>query len=154
MAKKFDLKALSTTKTPVPEQEKQSKYSRYLEKEISTSVQEKSGEAKRINMAFTSVNYEMIQEESQRLGISMQYLINALVRIVDPKDVNAYVDSLPIKPNKNHVSRRKGSPSKRINFGIDKDTYEIIEKGSEKYEMTLTQYLNIVIGVYAQEVII
>ena len=73
MAKKFDLKV--PTKTPLQEQEKQSKYSRYLQEELANSTHETSGEAKRSNMAFTNTNYEIIQEESQRLGISMQYMI-------------------------------------------------------------------------------
>lgn len=148
MAKSFDLASMSTTQT----QNKHNKYARYLEEELSTPAQEKTDEVKRINMAFTGANHKMIHEESERLGISMAYLVNALVRIVETEDVNAYIDSLPIKPNKNHVARRKGSPAKRINIALDSDTYTKIEKGSDKYEMTLTQYLNIIITVYSQDI--
>lgn len=145
MAKNFNLGSTNTT----PVQGKHNKYSRYLEEEISAPTQE-TKVVKRINMAFTNDNYKMINEESERFGTSMVYLVNTLIRIVDAKDVDTYIDSLPIKPNKKHVARRKGSPSERINIGFDKDTYSKIEEGSEKYDMTLKQYLNILLDVYTQ----
>ena len=153
MAKDFDDLDSKSTLNTTNSEKKQSKYARYLEleEEIAKPVKVASGEVKRINMAFTTSNYDMIREESERFGVTMAYLVNALVRIMNEDDVNNYIGTLRIKPNKNHIPRRKGAPSKRINIALEKDVYSIIEKGANQYDMTLTQYLNIVLDAYMQE---
>jgi len=129
----------------------ESKFSRYLqdlEDEIAKPREDVSADLKRINMAFTDPNYEMILEYSERYQVTMAHLINVMARVTKDEDIEDYITSLPIKPTKNHVRRKKGARSKRINIYFENDVYEKIEKGAEKHNMTLTQYLNIVLSVY------
>lgn len=151
--KKFDLDEFNsdTSKT----QAKHRKYSGYIEKveeAVTAPVQIKEGEiVKRINMAFTDENYETVQGEANRLGINLAFFLNTLVRIVDESDIDSYIESQPIKRTKDNVARRKGNPAKRINLKFHEDTHQKLKDGAEKYNQTLTQYMNVIVEVYAQD---
>lgn len=128
------------------------KYTSLIEQAINedNKVSYETTEFKRINMAFTDPNYEIIQTETNRMGINYAFFLNTLIQIVDKNDVDDYINSLTIKRTKYNVARRKGNPSKRINLKFNMDTYQKLQSGSEQYNQTLTQYMNIIIEVYAQ----
>lgn len=110
-----------------------------------------SGESKRINMAFSNENYELIMSETERLGITCVYMINTLARIVEEEDIEAYISSQVIRRSRNNVMRRKGSPAKRINIRFSPEIYDRISRGAVRYDQTITQYVNTIIEVYAQD---
>jgi len=158
MAKKFDLGAY-TTDTPKT-QPAHNKYTRYLENEIesprpaakSGGVSEGSDKApKRINMAFNDRNYALIMNETERLGISCVYMINKLAEAMDPEDMKSYLDSMKIRRSKDNIPRRKGRPLKRINLKFSPEVYEKISAGAAAENLTITQYINISLEIYATE---
>ncbi len=141
-------KSRSTNNT----QDKPKKYLTYIEKEVANpSVSVSSKDYKRINMAFTDNNYATIQSETNRMGINLTFFVNTLVRIIDKADIDKYIEAQPIKRTKDNVARRKGNPAKRINLKFPMDTYEKIVAGAEQYNQTITQYMNIIVEVYAQD---
>ena len=107
--------------------------------------------SKRINMAFSDSNYRIISEESERLSVSFVYFINSLIRIVDEKDIAKYINAMPIRRTKDNISRRKGKPAKRINLKFSPELHDSLSRGAASYNMTITQYMNTVIEVYAQD---
>lgn len=108
--------------------------------------------AKRINMAFSDANYRLISEESERLSVSFVYFINSLIRIVDEKDIGRHIGAMTIRRSKDNISRRKGKPAKRINLKFSPELHSKLSRGAECYNMTITQYMNTIIEVYAQRV--
>ena len=100
----------------------------------------------RINMAFTDDNYEIIAQESEKLSIPMAAFINETVAGANIKEVEEYIAGLPIIPNKNMIPRRKGHKMKRINIRLTQEVHNILTSGAEKYNQTLTQYLNCVLN--------
>lgn len=104
---------------------------------------------KRINMAFTDANYKLISEESERLSVSFVYFINSLIRIVDEKDISRYIESMTIRRSKDNISRRKGKPAKRINLKFSPELHSMLSRGAASCNMTITQYMNTIIEVYA-----
>lgn len=104
-----------------------------------------STESKKINMAFTDGVYTTIKEESEKLGIAAAYYINATIRQADPDRVQKFYDQLLIKPSKNCVPRKKGQAAQRIFVKLDADVYNMIVSGAERYNQTLTQYVNMTI---------
>lgn len=157
MAKKLNLDAYKTDTSKA--QPSHNKYSRFFENEglsvndvkpASESVSESSAaQSKRINMAFFDPNYELIQNETARLGITCVYMINTLVQIVEESDIDDYIKSQTIRRTKNSVLRRKGNPAKRINLRFSPAVYERISCGAQKYDQTITQYVNTIVEVYA-----
>lgn len=99
----------------------------------------------RINMAFTDDNYEIIAQESEKLSIPMAAFINETVANANLKAVEEYIAGLPIIPNKNMIPRRKGHKMKRINIRLTQEVHNILTSGADKYNQTLTQYLNCVL---------
>lgn len=162
MAKKLNLDAYKSDTSNA--QPTHNKYTRYFENEIlsadkadpsAKNAESKTGEIsdaplKRINMAFTDSNYELILSETERLGITCVYMINTLVQAVEEEDIEKYLSSLPIRRTKNNVPRRKGSPQKRINLKFSPEAYSKAVNGAERTNQTITQYVNTVIEVYAQ----
>ena len=100
----------------------------------------------RINMAFTDDNYNIIAQESEKLSIPMAAFINETVAGADIKAVEDYIAGLPIIPNKNMIPRRKGHKMKRINIRLTQEVHNILTSGANKYNQTLTQYLNCVLN--------
>lgn len=161
--KKFDLGEynIDTSKT----QAKHNKYSAFIENEtekpepISAAGENKKAvvtaydaqQAKRINMAFTDENYALIAGESERLAVSFVYFISSLIRIVDESDINSHIKAMTIPRSKDNVSRRRGNPAKRINLKFSPELHEILCRGAESHNMTITQYMNTIIEVYAQD---
>lgn len=160
--KKFDLGAYSsdTSKT----QAKHKKYSAFIENETSGSPSETakitpaktesaplSAPSKRINMAFTDENYALIAGESERLSVSLVHFISSVIGITDEKDINSYISSMAIPRTKDFVARRRGNPAKRINLKFTPELHSTLCRGAERHNMTVTQYLNTVIEVYAQD---
>ena len=162
MAKKLNLDAYKSDTSNA--QPAHNKYTRYFENELlSSDITESSDNKapapteetaatplKRINMAFTDSNYELIMGETERLGISCVFMINTLVRAVEEEDIEKYLSSLPIRRTKNNIPRRKGSPQKRINLKFTPEAYSKAVKGAESSDQTITQYVNTVIEVYAR----
>lgn len=107
--------------------------------------------AKRINMAFSDANYQLISQESERLSVSFVYFINSLIRIVDENDISRHISSMPIRRTKDNISRRRGKPAKRINLKFSPELHSKLSRGAESYNMTITQYMNTIIEVYAQD---
>ena len=166
MAKKLNLDAYisDTSKT----QSIHNKYTRYFENEEfnpetlpkknpeNTSPAARDNlsltvESKRINMAFSNENYELILSETERLGITCVYMINTLAQIIEEKDIDDYINSQLIRKSKNNVMRRKGCPAKRINLRFSPEVYEKINEGARRYDQTITQYVNTIIEVYTQD---
>lgn len=106
--------------------------------------------SKRINMAFSDMNYEFLSTECDRLSVSFVYLINSLIRMTEDKDIESYVSSMKICRSKEHVMRRRGRPAKRINLKFDGELHDRLNRGAMHYNMTMTQYMNTIIEVYAQ----
>lgn len=119
------------------------KYTAYLKAEKEES--EKNETAKRINMAFSDAVYEKVQAESERYGISIVYYINTLIRQTEENQIDSYYEDQLIKPSKANIPRRKGKPAHRITLKFDPDVYKKIVFGAERYNQTLTQYVNLVI---------
>lgn len=128
------------------------KYTRFIEKEVSKTIQKEPDNYEHINMSFTDNNYETIQDESNWLGINLSFFVNSLIRIIHTDDINKYIKLQPIKRTKDNIPRKKGSASKRINIKFPIDTYNKILSGSKEHNQTLTQYTNIIVEVYAQDV--
>lgn len=149
MAKKLDLssyKKADTSKT----QSKHNKYTTFLQNEMANAEPLVKEEIKRFNMAFTDENYAVIQEEANKLGINLYSFIGALINIVPDEDIDEYIDSLPIKRTKDNVARRKGNPAKRINLKFSEAQHKKISARAERYNQTITQYVNVVIEVYTK----
>lgn len=104
-----------------------------------------SSEPKKINMAFTDVVYDSIKEKSAKLGITAAYYINAAVRQADPEHIQKFYDQLTVKPSRDCVPRKRGQAAKRIFIKFDADVHDLITSGSEQYNQTLTQYVNMVL---------
>lgn len=107
--------------------------------------------AKRINMAFSDANYKLISEESERLSVSFVYFINSLIRIADEEAVSRHIGAMTIRRSKDNISRRKGKPAKRINLKFEPELHSKLCRGAESFNMTVTQYMNTIIEVYAQD---
>ena len=106
---------------------------------------------KRINMAFSDANYKLISEESERLSVSFVYFINSLIRIADEEAVSRHIGAMTIRRSKDNISRRKGKPAKRINLKFEPEQHSKLCRGAESFNMTVTQYMNTIIEVYAQD---
>lgn len=113
-----------------------------LEKKVEESI---PTEAKKINMAFTDIVYNTIKAESERLGVTAAYYINTVIRQSDSESVQTYYEQKPVKVSKDCIPRKKGQAAKRIFIKLDADVYGIIVAGAEKYNQTLTQYVNLVL---------
>lgn len=122
------------------------KYEAYrrAEEKLEKHIEEKvtSAEPKKINMAFTDKVYDMIKEESGKLGIAAAYYINSAIRQADPDHIQAFYDQLLVKPSKACVPRKKGQAAQRLFVKFDADVYNMIVSGAEQYNQTLTQYVN------------
>lgn len=127
--------------------ERHGKYEEYRRAEEELEKEEESipVEAKRINMAFTDVVYNTIKAESERLGVAAAYYINTVIRQSDSESVQAYYEKQTVKVSKDCIPRKKGKAAKRIFIKLDADVYRIIVAGAEKYNQTLTQYVNLVL---------
>lgn len=101
-----------------------------------------SAEPKKINMAFTDKVYNIIKEESGKIGIAAAYYINAAIRQTDPDNIQAFYDQLVIKPTKDCIPRKKGQAAQRLFVKFDADVYDMITSGAKRYNQTLTQYVN------------
>ena len=101
--------------------------------------------SKKINMAFTDSVYTTIKCEAEKLGVTAAYYINSMVRNADPEVIRRWYDRLPVKPSKDFVPRRKGQASKRIYVKFDMDVYDKIVDGSNMYNQTLTQFVNMIL---------
>lgn len=125
------------------------KYEAYrrAEENLEKRVEEKvtSVESKKINMAFTDKVYNIIKAESEKLGITAAYYINAAIRQADPDKVQAFYNQLLIKPSKDCVPRKKGQAAQRIFVKFDADVYNRVVAGADQYNQTLTQYVNMVL---------
>lgn len=150
--KKIDLSGIYTSKTQqthnidtskAQDIKPHGKYAAYLEAEQKEN--EKTEKAKRINMAFSDAVYEKVQAESEKYGISIAYYINAMLRQTKENQIDLYYANQIIKPSKANVPRRKGKPAHRITLRFDPDVYKKIVFGAERYNQTLTQYVNLVI---------
>lgn len=108
--------------------------------------------AKRINMAFSDANYKLISEESERLSVSIVYFVNSLIELTDENKIARYIDSMVIKRSKDNVSRRRGKPAKRINLKFEPKHHSKLSAGAEGCNMTVTQYMNTIVEVYAQDI--
>lgn len=177
-AKKFDLGAYSsdTSKT----QAKHNKYSAFIENEtedapahekaeeskkavadtsdniisakpVSDENISEDGASKRINMAFTDENYALIAGESERLAVSLVHFISSVIGMTDEKDIDSYISAMAIPRTKDFVARRRGNPAKRINLKFSPRLHSRLSRGADAHNMTITQYLNTVIEVYAQD---
>jgi len=104
-----------------------------------------------MNMAFKQVNYNIIEEESDRCGVSKEYIVNEIVRMIKSEEIDKYLDSFLVKPNKDHISRRKGARLPRLNYGLESDNYSRCKDEAEKRNMTITQYVNCSIEVFASK---
>ncbi|MBU5679002.1 hypothetical protein [Blautia sp. MSJ-9] len=104
-----------------------------------------SAKPKKINMAFTARVYDIIKEESEKLSIAAAYYINEAIRQADLNHIQAFYDQLLIKPSKDCIPRKKGQAAQRIFIKLDADVYNMIVAGAEKYNQTLTQYVNMVL---------
>lgn len=126
--------------------ESHGKYEAYrrAEENLEKHIEEKvtSAEPKKINMAFTDKVYDIIKEESGKLGIAAAYYINAVIRQADPNHIQEFYDQLLIKPSKDCIPRKKGQAAQRIFVKFDTDVYNMIVSGAEQYNQTLTQYVN------------
>ena len=100
----------------------------------------------RINMAFTDDNYNIIAQKSEMLGIPMATFINETIANIDIKAVENYISNLFIIPNKHMIPRKKGHKMKRINIKLTQKVYNILTSGADKYNQTLTQYLNCILN--------
>ena len=167
-AKKLDLGSYKTgTKQTQP---KHSKYSSFLEndaesgsslpinnqpvaassekpeKKASPSSARKADSAKRINMAFYGNNYISIQEKTDASGLTAAYFISELVKSTNEAEVEKFINAQPVRITKEHVSRRRGMPAKRINIRFDAGAYSKMKTASERLGITITQYVNSVIS--------
>ena len=148
--KKLDLSGMyaDTNKIQEISDEPHGKYETYrrAEEKLEKSTEEYlSKEPKKINMAFTDRVYDIIKEESEKLGIAAVYYINATIRQANLDHIQKFYDQMLIKPSKDCIPRKKGQASKRIFIKFDADVYNMIVSGSEKYNQTLTQYVNMVL---------
>lgn len=101
--------------------------------------------AKRINMSFSDDVYMHIMTEAERLGVSTSAYVNEMLRLKDTESIENYYNSLLIKPSKNFVPRKRKEKSKRINLTFQPDVHEKILLESEKYNQTITQYVNMIL---------
>lgn len=129
--------------------ERHGKYEEYrrAEEKLEKKVEEESisAEAKKINMAFTDAVYNTIKAESERLGVAAAYYINTVIRQSDSESVQTYYEQQPVKVSKDCIPRKRGQAAKRIFIKFDADVYRMIVAGAEKYNQTLTQYVNLVL---------
>ena len=132
-------------------QDRHNKYTSYIKNELISQPKIDKKAWKRINMAFTDENYALIQHESERLGISFFSFVDAVIHIVPEQDIRSYLESQPIRRTKENVARNKGKPAKRINLKFSDEAHKIITVGANQYNQTLTQYVNTVMELYAQE---
>lgn len=138
----------------IQDKEEHGKYAAYRQAEVAIEkhAEEKSQSTapKKMNMAFTDEIYDIIKNDTKRLGVTAAYYINQSIRNADPDSIRSRYDSLPVKPTKDFVPRVKGQASKRIFVKFDTDTYNGIVAGAEEYHMTLTQYVNMILGLYTR----
>ena len=120
------------------------KYAAYRKSEESID-KSMVAEPKKINMAFTDSVYSIIRDESEKMGVTAAYYVNSMIRNANPDYIRTWYEKLPIKPSKNFVPRRKGQASKRIYVKFDTDVYDKISAGSDQYNQTLTQYVNMIL---------
>ena len=138
-----DTHNINTTQTQDSSENSHEKYAAYrraeevIEKKIATT-----GNSKKINMAFTDTVYATIKSEAEKLGVTAAYYINSMIRNADQEDIREWYAQLLIKPSKDFVPRRKGQASKRIYVKFDTDVYDKIVAGSDRYNQTITQYVN------------
>ena len=132
----------------IQNKEEHGKYAAYRQAEeaIEKCTKEKSPatEPKKINMAFSDEIYDIIKDGTKRYGVTAAYYINELIRNADSESIRKWYDKLLVKPSKAFIPRIKGQASKRIFIKFDADTYHKIAVGAEQYNMTLTQYVNMV----------
>lgn len=135
---------IDATQTPDSKENIHEKYAAYrkVEESIDKSIVD---ESKKINMAFTNTVYTIIKNEAERLGVTAAYYINEMIRNANSEHIRNWYDQLPIKPSKDFVPRRKGQAAKRIYVKFDADVYKKIVAGSDMYNQTLTQYVNMIL---------
>ena len=140
---------IDTRKIQDSTHERHGKYEAYrrAEEKLEKKVEEEaiSAEAKKINMAFTDAVYNTIKAESERLGVAAAYYINTVIRQSDSESVQTYYEQQPVKVSKDCIPRKRGQAAKRIFIKFDADVYRMIVAGAEKYNQTLTQYVNLVL---------
>ena len=105
--------------TDVPVTKKTSKYSSFLEEQISEPInQAASSDSKRINMAFTPGNIELIEKLTEKYNINKTFLINSIVRIIST-------------------------------VRIDSDNYTKVSEEADIRNQTITQYVNLLLEIFA-----
>lgn len=111
-------------------------------------VPDPAGKAKstRITMKFNLPVYEFLMAESANLCVNVSAYINEMIKNVDEKKVEAYYDSLVVKPSRSFVQRKGAEPGQRINITLLADTHDVLEKAAAKYNQTMTQYVNMIIS--------
>lgn len=108
---------------------------------------EKSVEkAKRINMRFGDEVYNHIIKESERLCVNTSAYVNEMICRADPEKIDEYYNGLLVKPSRNFVARKRKEKSHQINITIRPDVREKLLDKSEKYNQTMTQYVNMIIS--------
>lgn len=139
--------------TDVPVTKKTSKYSSFLEEQISEPInQAASSDSKRINMAFTPGNIELIEKLTEKYNINKTFLINSIVRIISVNDVEEYVKKERILVSKAGVV--KGKPKqKRITVRIDSDNYTKVSEEADIRNQTITQYVNLLLEIFAGDTV-
>ena len=161
-AKKLDLGSYRTGTGKT--QTNHSKYKSYLENDTEeqkasspkktdkAAVSEKTAEnpSKRINMAFSQRNYSYIYEKTEAAGLTIAYFVSGLIKNTEAADVEGFLNAQPVRVTREHVSRRRGMPAKRINIRFDGEAYSKMTGSSERLGITLTQYVNSVLSL-AQE---
>lgn len=128
-------------------QAKRNKDAFFVENEVTETMTEdqKTQKARRINMAFTDENYDYLLKETNRLSVSIVYYINTIISSTDEEKINEYIEKLPVRRSKDHVSRQKGNKVKRINLKFENNVHNLISSGAKKYNMTMTQYVNTIV---------
>lgn len=147
--KKFNLETYNSDTTRT--QYKHKKYTTYIENEVEESTNSDSirdTSSKRINMAFSDENYEYIISQSNKMLIPIAAFLNSIIPKIDDEEVGCYLQKLSVTRSKDNISRRKGNKVKRINLKFQNDVYNKIVLGADKFNMTLTQYVNTIVEIF------
>jgi len=104
---------------------------------------------KRINMAFPDKTYNFIIEQAYKYCINYSHLIRYIVRTVNKTELNNYVESQPMRKG-SHAFRRRGYRMKRMNVQFSPEIYSFITEGAKEHGTTVTQFVNMIIELYAQ----
>ena len=132
---KKDIVTEDTTST-----KKTSKYSSFLESQISEPVKQEASVI------------ELIEKLVEKYNINRTFLINSIVRIITISDVNEYLKNERILRSKAGVI--KGKPKqKRITLRIDDDNYQKVSSEADVRNQTITQYVNLLLEIFENDMI-